>query len=76
MSSLLSQCLDYFVGTRSEHLPELYHLSHKNTAAANEKADALVLVPFVPANFLFAFLYFFRGLNIDDEIIDLLPLPT
>ncbi|KAI2466477.1 linoleate diol synthase precursor [Annulohypoxylon bovei var. microspora] len=36
MSGLLSQCLDYFLGTGSEHLPELYRLAQENTAEADE----------------------------------------
>ncbi|RYP28496.1 hypothetical protein DL767_007175 [Monosporascus sp. MG133] len=37
MSSLLSQCMDYFLGTGIVHLPQLYRLAHENSAAADEK---------------------------------------
>lgn len=37
MSGLLSQCLDYFLGDGSEHLPELYRLSHEDSSDAEEK---------------------------------------
>ncbi|KAI0172456.1 linoleate diol synthase precursor [Hypoxylon sp. FL1284] len=37
MSGLLSQCLDYFLGTGQEHLPELYRLAHEDTAEADDK---------------------------------------
>ncbi|KAI1768174.1 linoleate diol synthase precursor [Hypoxylon sp. FL1150] len=37
MSGLLSQCLDYFLGTGSQHLPELYRLAHEDTADADDK---------------------------------------
>ncbi|OTB07391.1 hypothetical protein M426DRAFT_71767 [Hypoxylon sp. CI-4A] len=37
MSGLLSQCLDYFLGTGSQHLPELYRLAHENTPEADDK---------------------------------------
>ncbi|KAI8966389.1 linoleate diol synthase precursor [Daldinia sp. FL1419] len=37
MTGLLSQCLDYFLGTGSEHLPELYRLAHQDTAEADDK---------------------------------------
>ncbi|KAI1378948.1 linoleate diol synthase precursor [Hypoxylon crocopeplum] len=36
MSGLLSQCLDYFLGTGSEHLPELHRLANEDTAEADE----------------------------------------
>ncbi|KAI1392148.1 linoleate diol synthase precursor [Hypoxylon trugodes] len=36
MSGLLSQCLDYFLGTGSQHLPELYRLAQENTPEADE----------------------------------------
>ncbi|KAL7621351.1 hypothetical protein AAE478_008672 [Parahypoxylon ruwenzoriense] len=37
MSGLLSQCMDYFLGTGSSHLPELYRLAHENTDEADDK---------------------------------------
>lgn len=37
MSGLLSQCLDYFLGTGEEHLDELHRLAQENTAEADEK---------------------------------------
>ncbi|KAK9778646.1 hypothetical protein SCAR479_04668 [Seiridium cardinale] len=37
MSGLLSQCLDYFLGAGSEHLPKLYSLAHEDTADADDK---------------------------------------
>ncbi|KAI1403187.1 linoleate diol synthase precursor [Hypoxylon fuscum] len=36
MSGLLSQCLDYFLDSGSEHMPELYRLAHEDTAEADE----------------------------------------
>ncbi|OTA95381.1 hypothetical protein M434DRAFT_20259 [Hypoxylon sp. CO27-5] len=36
MSGLLSQCLDYFLGTGNEHLPEMYRLAREDTAEADE----------------------------------------
>ncbi|KAI1141068.1 linoleate diol synthase precursor [Hypoxylon sp. FL0543] len=36
MSGLLTQCLDYFLGTGKEHLPELYRLTREDTAEADE----------------------------------------
>lgn len=36
MSGLLSQCLDYFLGTGSEHLPELHRLARLDTKEADE----------------------------------------
>ncbi|KAI1417225.1 linoleate diol synthase precursor [Hypoxylon sp. FL1857] len=36
MSGLLSQCLDYFLGTGSQHLSELHRLAHEDTAEADE----------------------------------------
>ncbi|KAI6089298.1 linoleate diol synthase precursor [Hypoxylon rubiginosum] len=37
MSGLLSQCLDYFLGTGSQYLPELYRLAHEDTVEADDK---------------------------------------
>ncbi|KAI0112924.1 linoleate diol synthase precursor [Daldinia grandis] len=37
MSGLLSQCLDYFLGTGSQHLPCLYRLAHEETPEADDK---------------------------------------
>ncbi|KAI0007940.1 linoleate diol synthase precursor [Xylariaceae sp. FL0662B] len=37
MSGLLSQCIDYFLGVGSEHLPEMYRLAHQNTPEADDK---------------------------------------
>ncbi|KAI0883987.1 linoleate diol synthase precursor [Annulohypoxylon maeteangense] len=37
ISSLLSQCLDYFLGAGSEHLPRLCRLAHENTTDADNK---------------------------------------
>ncbi|KAI1853021.1 hypothetical protein JX265_012777 [Neoarthrinium moseri] len=37
MSGLLSQCLDYYLGSGSEHLPDLYKLSHDDSEEADEK---------------------------------------
>ncbi|KAH7303488.1 linoleate diol synthase [Stachybotrys elegans] len=37
MSGLLSQCLDYFLGDGSEHLPELYRLAKEDTVEADGK---------------------------------------
>ncbi|KAI1803769.1 linoleate diol synthase precursor [Daldinia bambusicola] len=37
MSGLLSQCLDYFLGTGSEHLPELHRLAREDTPEADDK---------------------------------------
>ncbi|KAI1101502.1 linoleate diol synthase precursor [Jackrogersella minutella] len=36
MSGLLSQCLDYFLGTGSQHLPELHRLALEDTADADD----------------------------------------
>lgn len=36
MSGLLSQCLDYFLGTGSQHMAELYRLAHEDTPEADE----------------------------------------
>ncbi|KAI0838022.1 linoleate diol synthase precursor [Hypoxylon sp. FL0890] len=36
MSGLLSQCLDYFLGSGNQHMPEMYRLARENTAEADE----------------------------------------
>ncbi|KAI1453979.1 linoleate diol synthase precursor [Annulohypoxylon moriforme] len=36
LSAQLSQCVDYFLGIGSEHLPELYRLAHEKTGEADE----------------------------------------
>jgi linoleate 8R-lipoxygenase/9,12-octadecadienoate 8-hydroperoxide 8R-isomerase/linoleate 8R-lipoxygenase/9,12-octadecadienoate 8-hydroperoxide 8S-isomerase len=36
LSGLLSQCLDYFLGDGSKHLPELYRLAHEDSEEADE----------------------------------------
>ncbi|OTB12803.1 hypothetical protein K445DRAFT_369110 [Daldinia sp. EC12] len=43
MSGLLSQCLDYFLGTGSEWLPELHRLAHENTPEADDKLQHFLL---------------------------------
>ncbi|KAI1495045.1 linoleate diol synthase precursor [Biscogniauxia mediterranea] len=37
MSGLLSQCVDYFLGDGSDHLPELYRLAHEDTSEADNQ---------------------------------------
>ncbi|KAI0601288.1 linoleate diol synthase precursor [Biscogniauxia sp. FL1348] len=37
MSGLLSQCVDYFLGDGSEHLPELHRLAHEDTREADNQ---------------------------------------